>query len=400
MSKDKTMLPRKITVLLLCAAVMVASQHARAAEPLFVGTARVDIMGENASDARALGMAEAKRNALDGLFRKFVPEHRATLMDNLNDKRIDKLVRNVEITNESIDGNRFRAEIRVSYSAPMFNTLISQKIEAVESDQQLLTTASLILPIFEAADRTYLFESVNPWAKAWANVARNIGRGQLVTPFGDSVDYSMMAAEKAEEADFKDFSPLRRRYGVRDVIILQAKFLTKQSEVAPAEEKTQEKVFNIFGEEEEDEAAKKRKQNLILHIRERRVQAKEDEIKTIEFMMDSAEDKDKLMERAARDLGIYIMTLQGQTADKVAEATKEYNTILMVTPVTTMKRFAWIKERISRVPGVERLEVLALKPEQADMQIYYTGEREILLQSMEDTGLKFKDSNQYLEIRL
>lgn len=371
---------------------------AHAAEPLFVGQVQVDIMGENASDARILAIKEAKHNALDDLFKKFVPEHRATLMDSLNAKRIEKLVRKVEVMNESSDGNRFRADIRVSYSAPLFNELISRKIEAVESDQQLLTTASLVLPVFEASDRMYLFESVNPWAKAWANVARNIGRGQIVTPFGDTVDYSMMTAKKAGNADFKDFSPLRRRYGVRDVIVLQAKFLTVDTEEEVEKKNKEDDLFSDLDDEETQ--ANRKKQNLILSIRERRVQAKEDEIKEIEYMIDASEDKDKLMERAARDLGIYIMNMQGKTATEVEAAKKDFNRILIVTPVSTMKRFTWIKEQISRVPGAEKLEVLALKPEQADMQLLYTGTREVLLQSMEDLGLKFIDRTNYVEIRL
>lgn len=371
---------------------------AHAAEPLFVGQVHVDIMGENATDARLLALTQAKHDALDDLFKKFVPEHRATIMENLNQARIEKLVRNVEVLNEAVDGNRFRADIRVSYSANMFNDLITRKIEAVESDQQLLTTASLVLPIFEAEDRLYLFESVNPWGSAWANVARNIGRGQIVTPFGDSVDHSIMSAKRAEKADFKEFAPLRRRYGVRDVIILHAKFLTAQAEETEPQEEDDGDAYAILDQEEIE--AQKRKQNLILHIKERRVQAKEDEIKIMEYMIDASEDKEELMDRAARDLGIYIMNMQGKTVLRVNEAKQDYHKILLVTPVTTMKRFSWVKERINRLPGAEKLEILALKPEQADMQLHYTGEREVLLQSMEDVGLKFIDRTNYVEIRL
>ena len=65
-----------------------------------------------------------------------------------------------------------------------------------------------------------------------------------------------------------------------------------------------------------------------------------------------------------------------------------------------MQRFSWIKERINHVPGVEKLEVLAVKPKQADVQVLFTGTREVLLQSMLDAGLKFDDRTKYLEIRL
>ena len=382
----------------MCLVAIALSLPAHAAEPLFISEAKIDVMGQNAADARALGMKQAKREALDALFKKFVPEHKSSIMDGLSDKRIEKLVRKVELADESEDGNRFRAIVKISYSAAMFNDLITKKIEAVESDQQLLTTASLVLPIFETSDRLYLFESTNPWAKAWANIARNIGRGQLITPYGDGVDHSMMSAREAEKADFRSFSPLRRRYGVRDVVILHARFVSKSDMGGPvkidAEEDDEE------DEDEDDGAKKKRKNTLALEVTERRVQANEDEIKTIEYIMDAAEDKAKLMDRAARDLGIYVMNMQGRTADKVAESRKEFNRLLIVTPVTTMQRFSWVKERLKHVPGVERLEVLALKPEQADLQLFYTGTREVLIESMGDTGLKFDDRTQYVEIRL
>lgn len=381
----------------VCLILLACSLPAEAAEPLFIGEVSVDVMGQNAADARALALKQAKRDALADLFKKFVPEHKSSIMDNLSDKRIDKLIRNVELVNEMADGDRFRAKVRISYSAAMFNDLITKKIEAVESDEQLLTTASLILPIFETSDRLYLFESVNPWAAAWANVARNIGRGQLITPYGDSVDHSMMSADKAEKADFREFSPLRRRYGVRDVVILHAKFVSKS---AYGDQTTSEETKGDEDEDEDEENKKKPKHTLALNIVERRVQAKEDEIKILEYIMDSAEDKEMLMERAARDLGIYVMNMQGRTADEIASAQKEYNQLLVVTPVTTMQRFSWVQERLKSVPGVEDIKVLALKPEQADVQVLYSGTREILLESMVEAGLKFDDRTKYVEIRL
>ena len=368
--------------------------NAQAAEPLFLSKVRVDVLGQNPEDARMLGMEEARKKGLASLLGKFVPEHKDSIMDGLSDKKIKKIVRKVDITNETVTGERFRADVQISYSAAMFNDLITQKIEAIESDQQLLTTASLILPVFETSDRLFMFESTNPWGAAWKDTARNIGRGQLVTPFGDSVDHTIMSAEKALDADFKEFSALRRRYGVRDVVVLSAKFISKEALFAP------QKPAGDEDEDEDEDEAGANQGTLILQVKERRVQAKKDEIKVLEYIMDASENKDKLMERAARDLGIYVMNLQNQTASEVNKASVEYNRLLMVMPVTTMRRFAWIKERINLVPGVEKLEVLAVKSKQADVQVLFTGTREVLLQSMLDAGLKFDDRTKYLELRL
>lgn len=374
-----------LTVMMIGAALASVMMHAFAAEPLFISHAQVDVMGQNAEDARALAMVQAKREALKKLLQKFVPEHQSSIMDGLDSEAIDDVVRNISIANEKVDGNRFRGDVSVSYSAAMFNDLITHKIEAVESDQQLLTTASLILPVFETDDRLYLFESTNPWAVAWADTARNIGRGQLITPYGDSVDYSLVDTKKVLSADFKTFSPVRRRYGVRDVIILHAKLLTQ---------------LPVGAANQAAEDAEEQKETLVLRVRERRVQAKEDEIKIIEYTMDADEDKDALMHRAARDLGLYVMNLQGQTADKIAAQQQVFESMILVMPVTTMQRFNWIREKLDNIPGIEKVEIMALKPKQADVRIFFSSTREILLQSMLDAGLEFDDRTEYVEIRL
>lgn len=354
---------------------------AHAAEPLFIGQARVDVMGESPEKARDAAVKQAKRDALADLCTKFAPSQKSLLMESLTDKKIDEMVRGVKFVNEHADGNRFRAEAQVSVSAEAFNKLVADQITAIESDEDLVTTSSLILPVFETAERTLLFEKKNLWGEEWKGVARNVGRGQLITPYGDSVDYSMLNARDAATSEFHDFAPLLRRYGVRDVIILRAKLIKS----------------DMVGNNLEDPKAKKKPN--ILEIEERRVQSFQDEIKTFEYVADSKETDRELYARAARDLSIYIIKMQKDTVSNVAARKRQLQSIMAVVPITTMQHFNWLREKLSKVAGVELLEVLAIKPRQADLRIHYSGESTVLVDAMKTAGLNVEAHENYLEIR-
>lgn len=351
------------------------------AEPLFIGQARVDVMGETPEKARDMAIKQAKRAALDDLFTKFAPSQKPVLMEAMDEKKIDEIVRDVKFTNELADGNRFRADAQVSVSAGAFNKIVSEQIKAVESDDELLTTASLILPLYETAERIYLFENKNLWGQEWKQVSRNVGRGQLITPFCDSVDYSLLNARDALKFEFHEFAPLLRRYGVRDVVVLHAR-LIKSDEI---------------GDNLADPNA--RKKPAILQIEERRVQSFQDELKSFEYVADSNETDEELFSRAARDLSVYILKMQKDTIGDVANRKRELQSVMAVVPITTMQHFNWLREKLAKVAGVEVLEILAIKPRQADMRIHFTGESTILVDAMKTAGLHVEVRSNYLEIR-
>lgn len=352
-----------------------------AAEPLFIGTARIDVMGESPENARDIAVKQAKFHALEDLFTKFAPSQKAILMQNLDEKKINEIVREVKFANELADGNRFRADASVSVSAVAFNNIVTEQAKAIENDDELVTTASLILPLFETPERLYLFENKNLWGEEWKHVSRNVGRGQLITPFGDSVDYSTLNARDALKFKFHDFAPMLRRYGVRDVIVLHAKMIRSDE----------------IGDNTEDPNA--RKKPSILKIEERRVQSFQDEIKSFEYVADSHEDEQQLYARAARDLSIYIMKMQRDTVGDVAIRKRELQSLMVVVPITTMQQFNWLRERLVKVAGVEYLDVLAIKPRQADMRIQFTGDPTILVDAIKTAGMHVEPRDTFLEIR-
>ncbi len=354
---------------------------AQAAEPLFVGEAKVDVMGESPENARDMALKQAKRSAIKDLFSKFVPSQESILMENLTDDQVTEMVREVKFVNEFADGNRFRADANVSVSATVFNKLIADKEKAVENDDELITTASLILPLFSAPERYYLFESKNPWGQEWKEVARNVGRGQLITPFGDSVDYSMINPRDTLTFEFDDFAPLLRRYGVRDVVVLEARLIDP----------------TLTGDTQQDPNASKEPK--ILEVKERRVQAVQEELKTFEYVADANETDQQLFGRAARDLSVYIMKMQRDTIGDVASRKKERQSIMAIVPITTMQHFNWLRQKLAKVAGVELVEVLAIKPRQADLRIQFTGDQTILLDAMKTAGLHVENRTNFLEIR-
>lgn len=341
-----------------------ASAQQPEGEPLFVGDARVDVLGKNANDARTQAFAEGQRIALEGLLQKFVPDQSERIMKDLTDEAINPMVKSVEVAHETIDGARYRADLNISFSARAFQKLIESNLKAVRKEEDLLTPATLVLPLFDDGEKLKLFEASNLWGEVWRDVALATGAGYIVMPYSDSIDQTLVAADKAMTTSHLGFSPLARRYGARDVIVLSAKFATVEGERR-------------------------------LEVTERRVGEAQDGVKILVYPADFEEEDKTLMRRAALDIAKHITAEQRQVQENAVWKQKKLVSQLITTPITTMQRFAELQRQLVTVSGVAKVEILAVSPAQADLRIQYQGEKSAVQEAMRVQRLKVEDRGEY-----
>jgi hypothetical protein len=328
------------TVAFLLCLFLLASPVAHAQEALFSTETEVDKMGQDPVIAKEEGGHIAEKQGLNALLEKFAPDLQEGIVGTLDAKSISALVHSREVLSESLDGNRYRATLRLHFYASKLNALIEERLKALQADQIMQQPSTLIFPIFVMGEKTMLFEPKNIWRKAWIDSGISHRSGTLILPYGDMNDMVTITAEKAIKQEYKDFGHILRRYGVRDVMVA---------------------VAELTGPE------KKRELRVVL----RRVQATKEDITHYTFPADTDVDDVTLMQQACAALASQIQDAQSATQNAINNKDKKGGVQLIVVGVKSPKDYVFFRKKLEGLKQVDKVDVVAFSANQADFNVYY-----------------------------
>jgi hypothetical protein len=132
---------------------------------------RVDVRGDNADDARAKGWAEAEKKAWESIGGPSIPEGQLTSM-----------VTAVLIQREQIGPRRYIATLGVIFDRARAGRLLGRDGVAQRSAPMLL------VPVTFAGGSELVYETRNPWQRAWAEYQAGASRIDYVRPSGAGGD--------------------------------------------------------------------------------------------------------------------------------------------------------------------------------------------------------------------
>ncbi len=136
-----------------------------------VGGIEVDVRGDNPEDARARGWAEAQRKAwekLDG--------------PSISDGQLQGLVSAVVIEQERIGPRRYIATLGVIFDRARAGRLLGSGVKARGSAPMLL------VPVTMSGGGNLVYETRNPWQRAWAEYQAGASSINYVRPSGAGGD--------------------------------------------------------------------------------------------------------------------------------------------------------------------------------------------------------------------
>ncbi len=351
---------------LLIALLLGFSAPSIAGEALVNSEATVDVTAKDAVDARAQAMVKAQSAALLDLLSKLsAPGQSDFIMSGLNDKKIAAMVRGTEVLDEKMSGNRYRATLRISFDADMVSALITKSGETDEVDAPSKTGSFLIIPSLEEDGVVTLWEEKNAWRNVWKQIGLEVTAGDIVVPYGDNNDQAIISAKTLSSATFSNFSSLTIRYGVSDIIILQAKYA-----------KTPETTLTVI---------------------KRRLNRVQNEVNMLTYRADPQETRDTLLARAARDVVDGLRTKKIEEASAVTKGVMvgEKNKVMVLASITTLDSWIHVKERLTTLPMIERLEMLAMSSSQIDMIIHYRGTPDALANAITGKKLRLVQNPEY-----
>lgn len=352
--------------LALLASVLVGFTPVYAGETLVNSEITVDVTGKDASSARAEAMAKAEVEALIELLGRFTPPGQAQeIIAGMDAKRINTMVRGTEVLEEKISENRYRARLLVSFDGDEIGSLVSTAGPSKNSNEAPPPLgAFLVIPSYEENGETSLWEDGNPWRMAWRKVGLETASGDVVVPYGDTRDVAVVDARTVASANYASLVPMIVRYGVTDVLVLQAKF----SETP----------------------------DMVLEVVKRRFNRTQNEVMLLTYRADPQETKENLLSRAARDVAERTQVLKTEELSNVKKARGgERRDVMMLANITTISSWTELRKKLSTLPMVDNIDVLAVSPQQVDIRVHYRGSEESLSTAVIAQKLRLVKGDKY-----
>lgn len=204
------------------------------ADPYVVGDVKIDVTGANAGEARLKAVEEAQKQALSRLLETGVlPEGAKANLARLSASDIDKLVKDIEITQEKFTTVRYMATFTVTFKEDAVQKLgaledtdedvsaspLPAQAEAPEDNKsavsvpitrELESRPAVVVPVFLAKGQMLLWEEDNPWLQTLAHDPKL--SPLLILPTGDLSDMDALDVAGARKPTAAALSPLRQHY--------------------------------------------------------------------------------------------------------------------------------------------------------------------------------------------
>lgn len=353
----------KILYLLLLSILLPVS--AMAGETIINSEIEVDVTGKDAADARSQAMEKAESDALVALLGKLDQAGQSeAVVASIDSRKLSKMVKGIEVIDEKISGNRYHAQLLVSFDGDEISSLISKINEQAADDRIGLVSSFLIIPVYQEGNKTILWDGTNPWFSVWKNVGLENNLGDVVVPYGDINDYNVIDVDKAGTATYSSLTPMAIRYGVTDIVVVQAKLTQKP--------------------------------DLVLSVIKRRISRGHNEVNSLSYRADPQETRDLLLARAARDI---IFGLQHKKTEELSTNRTvrggERNRMMMLASISTMPSWTQLRKKLSDLPMVDRIELLAISAKQVDMIVHYRGDPDSFERAINGSNIRLIKNKDY-----
>ncbi len=191
------------------------AQGVRANDPFVVSGVPVDATAESAAAARPLALAEGQRRAFGQLLRRLtLPESHAAL-PRPSEALLNQTISGFEIDEERTSATRYIGRITVRFRADEIRRLLQ---DARLPYSETVSRPALVIPVWQTATESRLWEADNPWREAWLRRPDAGGLVPLVPapPAGDAPPLERLLGDPEVLRGYA------RQLGYQDVLVVSA----------------------------------------------------------------------------------------------------------------------------------------------------------------------------------
>ncbi|MEZ5691734.1 MAG: DUF2066 domain-containing protein [Rickettsiales bacterium] len=307
--------------------------------------------GNSAESAKINAFKKGELDALTSLLEKLAPSDQIkNLVSSLDPKKINKMITNIQVLSEHSGGKSYQAQLLISFDGDELSKFIENIGKQTEYNENRINSF-LIIPYYHEEKRDLLWESSNPWRNIWANVSLENNSGDIIVPYGDSKDNFSINTANIDSVEYKSLASLGIRYGVTDIVVVNATLT--------------------------------RKPDMLLSVIKRHISRKGSEITKLDYRADPQETRELFLSRAARDI---VKGLQYKKIEKLSTAKTviggEKHEIMTLVSMSTIPSWTKLRKKLSELPMIDKIKVLAVSAKQIDTIIYYRGRPESLARAI------------------
>lgn len=191
------------------------AQAVRAANPFVVSGVAVDATAESAAAARPLALSEGQRRAFSQLLRRLtLPESHAAL-PRPNEALLNQTISGFEIDEERTSATRYIGRITVRFRPDEVRRLLQ---DARLPYSETVSRPVLVIPVWQTATESRLWEADNPWREAWLRRPDAAGLVPLVAA-PPSTDAPPLERLLGNPDTLRGYA---RQLGYQDVLVVSA----------------------------------------------------------------------------------------------------------------------------------------------------------------------------------
>jgi hypothetical protein len=332
----------------------------------------VDETASSATAARTIAVRNGQKRAFDALLRRLVPEPYYNSLPQLNDAAITPMVASFQVSNERTSAKRYLADLTYEFKRDDIRSLLrANMLPFSESFGKPI----LVLPVFIAEDRAYLWDYPNPWRTVWIDIIDYGLRPQkpdslrddwaqaflrpVVIPAGSLEDMKAINANQAMEMDAAALEQLRKDYGAAEVEIISASQRTDADGTLLLDV-----TRNVLGQTEP--AA----------------------VQTYK----GSEDQEELMQSVIFDL---LGRMQEEWKQKNVLDFSVENTLAVTTTISSLPDWLALQDKVQGLSAVNGTKVKDITVERVFWYITFVGSTDRLIAALDQRDLALTDRGGY-----
>lgn len=332
----------------------------------------VDESASSAAAARTIAVQNGQKRAFDALLRRLVPAPYYSSLPELDDAAITPMVASFQISNERTSAKRYLADLTYEFKRDDVRRLLrANMLPFSESFGKPI----LVLPVFLAEDRAYLWDYPNPWRTVWVDIIDYGLRPQepdslrddwaqplirpVVVPAGSLEDMKAIDARQAMSLDTTALEQLRTDYGAAEVEVISASLRTNTDGTLLLDV-----TRNIVGQTEP----------------------------AILQTYRGSEDEEGLMQSVIFDL---LGRMQEEWKRQNVLDFSIENTLAVTTTISSLPDWLALQEKVQGLSAVNGTKVKDLTVERAFWYISFVGSTDQLIAALDRRDLELTDRGGY-----
>jgi hypothetical protein len=333
--------------------------------PVFtVSNVAVDATAQSAVQARDIARADGERRAFRTLMERLTLRQDWSRLPKVTDSDLLGLVQDFEVTSERSSTVRYLATLTFRFRPEAVRRLLRDHgISFTETRSKLV----VVLPVLSSGNRVMLWEDPNPWRAAWSQQPLNEGLVPMQVPSGDLAAVQAIDAQRAAKGDKDALAEIGRHYDA-DVMVAQAAL------AGSGDQRTLQLATTRYGAGYSD-------------------QSWASSIK--------ANPKESDEDFYARAVAAVVADVLEAWKSATLQRTGEQATLIAVVPVSNLRDWVVVRDRLQSVSAIQRATLLSLSRDGARVEIHYVGDPQQLqlVLSQRDLSLAQGDADWTLSAR-